>query len=50
MIRVVLAAVLSFAVAVPAFAALKQGAAAPKFTAQASLAGKELQVTPLPKS
>jgi thioredoxin-dependent peroxiredoxin len=38
--RVVLAAVLSCAVAVPAFAALEQGAAAPKFTAEASLAGK----------
>jgi thioredoxin-dependent peroxiredoxin len=41
--RVVLAAVLSFAVAVPAFAALEQGAAAPKFTAQASLAGKDFK-------
>src|SRR5579872_6568924 len=38
--RVVLAAVLSCAVAVPAFAALEQGSAAPKFNAQASLAGK----------
>ena len=41
--RVVLAAVLSCAVAVPAFAALEQGAAAPKFTAQASLAGKDFK-------
>jgi len=41
--RVLLAAVLSCAVAVPAFAALEQGASAPKFTAQASLAGKEFK-------
>lgn len=41
--RVVLAAVLSCAVAVPAFAALEQGAVAPKFTAQASLAGKDFK-------
>src|SRR5579864_8505697 len=38
--RVVLATVLSCAVAVPAFAALEQGSAAPQFNAQASLAGK----------
>ncbi len=41
--RVVLAACLSCVVAVPAFAALSQGADAPKFTAQASLAGKEFK-------
>jgi peroxiredoxin len=38
--RSVLAFVLSTAVALPALAALKEGAAAPDFTAQASLAGK----------
>jgi thioredoxin-dependent peroxiredoxin len=41
--RVVLAACLSCAVAVPALAALPQGAPAPAFTAQASLAGKEFK-------
>jgi thioredoxin-dependent peroxiredoxin len=41
--RVVLAAGLSCAVAVPALAALPQGAPAPAFTAQASLAGKEFK-------
>lgn len=39
--RFSLAAVLSCAVALPAFAALSTGASAPTFTAQASLAGKE---------
>ncbi len=39
--RVLLSVVLAAAVAVPAFAALKQGDAAPDFKAQASLAGKE---------
>ncbi|MDF3035874.1 MAG: bcp [Paucimonas sp.] len=34
------AALLAFAVALPAFAALKEGDAAPDFTAQAALAGK----------
>jgi peroxiredoxin len=37
------AACLSCAAAVPAFAALEQGATAPAFTAQASLAGKEFK-------
>jgi thioredoxin-dependent peroxiredoxin len=37
------AACLSCAAAVPAFAALEQGAKAPAFTAQASLAGKEFK-------
>jgi peroxiredoxin Q/BCP len=37
-----IAALLSLAAALPAFAALSQGAAAPDFTAPASLAGKEL--------
>jgi peroxiredoxin Q/BCP len=41
--RVVLAACLSCAVAVPALAALPQGATAPAFTTQASLAGKEFK-------
>jgi peroxiredoxin len=41
--RLMLAACLSCAVAVPAYAALEQGAAAPQFTAQASLAGKEFK-------
>jgi peroxiredoxin len=34
---------MSAAVCVPAFAALKQGDAAPDFSAQASLAGKEFK-------
>ena len=38
-----LAACLTGAAAVPAFAALEQGATAPAFTAQASLAGKEFK-------
>jgi peroxiredoxin Q/BCP len=37
-----MAALLSLVVALPAFAALSQGAAAPDFTAPASLAGKEI--------
>jgi len=39
--RLLLGVLLSSAVAAPAFAALKQGDAAPEFKAQASLAGKE---------
>jgi peroxiredoxin Q/BCP len=39
--RLSLSALVSALVAVPAFAALMQGAAAPDFTTQASLAGKE---------
>jgi thioredoxin-dependent peroxiredoxin len=35
-----IAALLATAVTLPAFAALKQGDAAPEFSAQASLAGK----------
>jgi peroxiredoxin len=38
--RIVLAGLLSAAVALPAFAALKEGVAAPEFKAEASLAGK----------
>jgi thioredoxin-dependent peroxiredoxin len=41
--RLLLGAVLSAALCVPAFAALKQGDAAPDFKAPASLAGKEFQ-------
>ncbi len=41
--RLLLAACLSCAVAVPAFAALAPGVPAPTFTAQASLAGKEFK-------
>ena len=41
--RLLLAACLSCAAAVPAFAALESGATAPAFTAQASLAGKEFK-------
>ncbi len=40
--RVLLAALVSVTMAVPAFAALKQGAKAPVFSAKASLAGKTL--------
>ena len=38
--RPILAVLLATTVALPAFAALKQGDAAPDFSAQASLAGK----------
>jgi thioredoxin-dependent peroxiredoxin len=38
--RLKIAVLLATAVALPAFAALKQGDAAPEFSAQASLAGK----------
>ena len=41
--RLLLANLVSILVAVPAFAALKQGDAAPAFTAQASLAGREFK-------
>ena len=43
MSRLLMGAVLSVALSVPAFAALTQGAAAPDFKAPASLAGKEFQ-------
>lgn len=41
--RLLLTCLVSTLIAVPAFAALKQGDAAPDFTAQASLAGKEFK-------
>lgn len=41
--RLIVAALLSSAIALPAVAALKQGEKAPDFTAQASLAGKEFK-------
>ena len=41
--RFLLSCLVSIAICVPAFAALKQGDQAPDFTAQASLAGKEFQ-------
>lgn len=41
--RLLISALLSSALALPAFAALKQGDKAPDFTAKASLAGKEFQ-------
>ena len=43
--RLVLATMLAGVMAVPVFAALKQGDKAPEFTAQASLAGKDFQFT-----
>ena len=41
--RLVMGALMSSVIAIPAFAALKQGDAAPDFKAPASLAGKEFQ-------
>jgi len=41
--RVLLTCLISTAICLPALAALKDGASAPDFTAQASLAGKEFK-------
>jgi peroxiredoxin len=41
--RLLLSALVSTAICVPAFAALNQGDSAPQFTAQASMAGKEFK-------